>query len=59
MTMPIRDIHTPTVAASANGTAATSTATLQQLIARKDALESELKALGSVLDSVRDLLVFP
>lgn len=50
------DIHAPTVPSGptsqlhSNGTGGKKT--LQELIARKDNLEAELSALGSVLDSV-------
>jgi len=54
MGLPMNDIHAPTVgsgAASAhqNGDKKTS---LQELMAEKDRVWSELSALGSVLDSV-------
>ena len=60
------DIHTPTIPSSSSTTTANvpvspadppqtlegSKASLMALISRRDALEAELKALGSVLDSV-------
>lgn len=55
------DIHAPNVGASSasqpteNGVHGTKT--LPELIARKDSLESELKALGAVLDSVWSLIM--
>ena len=51
MGMPIQNLHSPTVGSN-NTAAAADNASLTDLIARKDVLESELKALGSVLDSV-------
>ena len=57
MGLRMPDLHAPTVGsgptsqATANGTGEL---TLQQLMAKKENLEAELSALGSVLDSVRD-----
>jgi len=51
MGMPIQNLHSPTVGSS-NTAEPADNASLTDLIARKDALESELKVLGSVLDSV-------
>lgn len=56
MGLRMDDLHAPTVAAgpssqqTPNGTHGKQS--LQELIARKDNLEAELSALGSVLDSV-------
>ena len=55
MGLPMRSLHEPTVSsqssfATQNGT--TESKSLRELIADKDKLEEELKALGSVLDSV-------
>lgn len=53
------DIHAPTVSSGpttggyANGVPKEQLS-LQELIAEKDRVETELKALGQVLDSVRD-----
>jgi 26S proteasome non-ATPase regulatory subunit 9 len=52
------DLHTPTVSSGprsggySNGVL-TEQLSLQELIAEKDRVETELKALGQVLDSVR------
>ncbi|KAL8673578.1 MAG: hypothetical protein Q9168_002010 [Polycauliona sp. 1 TL-2023] len=61
MGLPMDDIHTPTVSSgptsthvSGSGDRAGATS-LQGLIAEKTQTEEELKALGSVLDSVGDL----
>ncbi len=57
MGLPMDDIHTPTVASGpttrlqGNGSNL-SRLSLMELIDRRDRLEGELKALGSVLDSV-------
>ena len=58
MGLRMDDIHTPTVASGPSSRPHASTANgpvlpLPQLIAQKTALESELFALGSVLDSVQ------
>jgi 26S proteasome non-ATPase regulatory subunit 9 len=52
------DIHTPTVASGPTSGGHTNgipkeQLSLQELIAEKDRVETELKALGQVLDSVR------
>jgi 26S proteasome non-ATPase regulatory subunit 9 len=58
MGIPMDDIHTPSVASGpvsgshANGISEDDMG-LDQLMAEKERLESELKALSSVLDSVR------
>lgn len=62
MGMPMDDLHTPTVPSGPttrlHGNDATiSKLSLMELIDRKDRVEEELKALGSVLDSVGDHLV--
>lgn len=50
------DLHTPTVASGpvsngySNGDSGTKS--LQELMAQRDAIQAELQALGSVLDSV-------
>ena len=53
------DLHAPTIASgptsSRSADSATEKLTLQQLITRKENLEAELSALGSVLDSVLHL----
>lgn len=52
----MEDIHTPSIAhadAPASTEVPTDTAGLLALMAEKDTLELELKALGAVLDSVR------
>lgn len=59
MGLRMDDIHAPTVASgptsrpTANGT--TKKLTFSDLAAQKDNIEAELAALGSVLDSVRNL----
>lgn len=55
------DIHTPTVASGPTSGGHTNgiskeQLSLQELIAEKDRVETELKALGQVLDSVRNLI---
>jgi 26S proteasome regulatory subunit N4 len=57
MGLPMDNIHTPTVPSGPNtrlygNDASTSKLSLMELIDRRDRLEEELKALGSVLDSV-------
>lgn len=57
MGLPMEDVHTPTVASgpTSNGALRDGVeegASLTELIAKKDSIESELSALGSVLDSV-------
>ena len=57
MGMPMDDIHTPTVPSGPTtrlqgNDATVSKLSLMELIDRKDRVEEELKALGSVLDSV-------
>ena len=60
MGIPMDDLHTPTVPSGpttqsqANGTRLQGLS-LAELVAAKDNLEAELKALGGVLDSVRKL----
>lgn len=55
------DLHTPTVASGpttggySNGVSKEQLS-LQELIAEKDRVEAELKALGQVLDSVSNIL---
>jgi 26S proteasome non-ATPase regulatory subunit 9 len=54
------NLHSPTVGtsgASSNGNDADTSRTFQELITRKENLEAELSALGSVLDSVCALTV--
>jgi hypothetical protein len=53
------NIHLPTTesgGASSNGDGADTSRTFQELVTRKENLEAELSALGSVLDSVRRLM---
>lgn len=56
MGLPMDNLHSPTVASGpTSSTAANGSAqqlSLMELIAEKDRVESELSALGSVLDSV-------
>ena len=57
MGQPMRDIHAPTVDSGPTTTRSAADGvnakpTVQELIKRKDDLEAELSALGSVLDSV-------
>ncbi|KAI9656545.1 MAG: putative 26S proteasome regulatory subunit [Bathelium mastoideum] len=56
MGLPMRDVHTPTVASGATSSGVTQgsgedPASLTELIAQKDNIEAEMSALGSVLDS--------
>ena len=57
MGLRMDDIHTPTVASGPTSQAVVNGVgrerSLQELIAQKENLETELSALGSVLDSVR------
>ena len=62
MGLPVRSLHDPSVQSSnrmsANGEGANQqNKSLQELIAEEDQVESELKALGQVLDSVRTLAI--
>ena len=65
MGLPIMDdIHAPTVASGpTNGRTSSGIAleklSLTELIKQKDNIEAELKALGSVLDSVRFSMATP
>lgn len=55
MGLPMDNLHTPTVASSATSTAQNGDKkrmSIQELMAEKDRVWSELSALGSVLDSV-------
>lgn len=57
MGLPMDDLHTPTVPSGPTTTlqgndAGLSNLSLMELIDKRDRLEEELKALGSVLDSV-------
>jgi 26S proteasome regulatory subunit N4 len=61
MGIPMDDIHTPTVHSGPTtrlqgSDANISKLSLMELIDRRDRLEEELKALGSVLDSVSNHL---
>lgn len=49
MGIPLHSVHEPSVPTSSNPS--TKEPNLQDLVTRKDSLEEELKALGSVLDS--------
>jgi 26S proteasome regulatory subunit N4 len=62
MGLPMDDLHTPTVPSGPTSQLQSNDATLSklslmELIDRRDRLEEELKALGSVLDSVRRKLL--
>jgi 26S proteasome non-ATPase regulatory subunit 9 len=62
MGIPMESMHTPSVASgptTANGVRELdlSKLTLPGLIEEKERLESELKALGSVLETVSEMLV--
>lgn len=56
MGLPMPDIHEPSIASSANDVHGTSKLdehiSFAELLAQKEKMESELKALGSVLASV-------
>jgi 26S proteasome non-ATPase regulatory subunit 9 len=57
MGLPMNNLHAPTIlsgptSGSQGDRSALDRLTLMELILRKDNLEAELKALGSVLDSV-------
>lgn len=57
MGLPMDNLHSPTVASGPTSTASqngTQKLSLVELIAQKDNVESELRALSSVLDSVRN-----
>lgn len=58
MGMPLPSLHSPSIASSNNTTSSDATS-IQDLIRQKDNLESELKALGSVLDSVSIVSFLP
>lgn len=53
MGLPMDQLHAPTVASSAQQNGDKKQLSIQELIAEKDRVWSELSALGSVLDSVR------
>lgn len=54
----MEDLHTPTVASGSTGAVSNGASkeqlSLMELIAEKERVESELSALSSVLDSVRE-----
>ena len=51
MGLPVYNMHDPSVAPTHDAMAPGKEPSLQELMIRKDKLEEELKALGSVLDS--------
>jgi hypothetical protein len=65
MGIPMDDLHTPTVASGPTTDARTADEkyskklSLLELMSEKDRVEGELKALGSVLDSVRVTCFIP